>query len=134
MWVSCKDKPRPLAVGDATLLLVVVVELLLSVGGLPLFATFPVLALISRMARAPKLRRRPNVGVGLPAADGVGASSSKGLSSTEPEVALLTLSRRPLLMLPKGEVWLGEVAERPTVVRERRRWFAWWAAVAMGPG
>lgn len=119
-----EDEPRPLAVGGAAL----------SVGALPLaFPAFPVLALMFCIARAPKLRRRPK-GFGFPLAEGWGASSSKGLSSTEPEVALLTLSRRPPLRLLKGEVWFGEVADRPTVVRERRRWFACAAALAMGPG
>lgn len=63
----------------------------------------------------------------------LGASpSSKGLSSTEPEFALEMLSVRGRPGV-KGEVWLGE-PERPIVVRERRRRWAWAAASVMGPG
>jgi len=90
--------------------------------GLPLgFPTLPLLCLTSRIARAPKLNRRAK-GVagllfGLDAE--AGGSSSKGLSSTEPEFALDRLSVRGRAVW-KGEDWLGE-AERPMVVRDRRR-------------
>jgi hypothetical protein len=59
-------------------------------------------------------------------------SSSKGLSSTEPELALERLSVRGRAVW-KGEVWFGD-AERPMVVRESRRRWALTAAVVMGPG
>lgn len=75
------------------------------------------LALISRIARAPKLRRRANGDVGTLE---VGASpSSKGDSSTVPELELEMLSPRERTE-PKGDVWVCE-PERPTVVSERRR-------------
>lgn len=99
--------------------------------GLPLeFPTLPLLCLTSRMARAPKLRRRAKGVAGLLCDEGAG-SSSKGLSSTEPELALEMLSVRGRAW--KGELWLGEAA-RPIVVRERRRRWALTAAVVMGPG
>jgi len=105
-----EDKPRPLAVGE---------KRDLSTEGLPLgFPMFPLLVLTSRRARAPKLRRLANGVLGTLEADGAG-SSSKGLSSTEPELALETLSARERTAL-KGDVWFGE-PDRPMVVRERRR-------------
>jgi hypothetical protein len=94
----------------------------------------PLLCLTSRSARAPKLRRRAKGVAGLLLlleAEG-GGSSSKGLSSTEPELALERLSVRGRAVW-KGEVWLGE-AERPMVVSDRRRRCALTAAVVMGPG
>lgn len=50
-----------------------------------------------------------------------------------PEVELEMLSPRERTE-PKGEgeVWFGE-APRPTVVRERRRCWAWAAALVIGP-
>ena len=99
--------------------------------GLPLeFPTLPLLCLTSRMARAPKLSRRAKGVAGLLLAAGV-ASSSKGLSSTEPELTLERLSVRGRGW--KGELWLGE-PDRPSVVMERRRRWALTAAVVMGPG
>lgn len=99
--------------------------------GLPLeFPTLPLLCLTSRMARAPKLRRRAKGVAGLLLAEGAG-SSSKGLSSTEPEFALEMLSVR--VRAWKGELCPGE-ADRPMVVKERRRRWALTAAVVMGPG
>lgn len=95
------------------------------------FPTLPLLCLTSRRARAPKLNRRAKGVAGLLLADGAG-SSSKGLSSTEPEFALDRLSVRGRAFW-KGEVWLGE-AERPMVVRDRRRFCALTAAVVIGPG
>lgn len=90
--------------------------------GLPLgFPTLPLLCLTSRSARAPKLSRRAKGVAGLLLeleADGAG-SSSKGLSSTEPELALDRLSVRGRALW-KGDVWLGE-PDRPSVVRDRRR-------------
>lgn len=57
-------------------------------------------------------------------------SSSKGLSSTVLELALEMLSPRG--RWKKGDVWL-EAGPRPTVVSERRRrWAAFAAAAAMG--
>lgn len=53
----------------------------------------PLPALTFCMARAPKLSRRPKGVVGLLEAEWA-ASSSKGLSSTEPEFALERLSVR----------------------------------------
>lgn len=99
---------------------------------LPLgFPTLPLLCLTSRMARAPKLSRRAKGAAGLLDAEGAG-SSSKGLSSTEPELALDRLSVRGRADW-KGDVWLGE-PERPMVVRDSRRRWALTAAVVMGPG
>lgn len=105
-----QDKPRPLfAVGGDFALE--------ETEGLPLAGPFPVLDLISRIARAPKLMRLAKGDVGTLE---LGASpSSKGDSSTVPEFELEMLSPRDRAE-PKGEVWLGE-APRPTVVRERRR-------------
>lgn len=82
------------------------------------------------MARAPKLRRRAKGVAGLLLAEGPG-SSSKGLSSTEPEFALEMLSVRGRAW--KGELWFGE-PDRPMVVSDRRRRWALTAAVVMGPG
>jgi hypothetical protein len=48
-----------------------------------------------------------------------------------PEFELEILSPRERTE-PKGEVWFGE-APRPTVVRERRRCWAWAAALVIGP-
>ena len=70
---------------------------------LPLeFPMLPLLCLTSRRARAPKLNRRAKGVAGLLEADG-GGSSSKGLSSTEPELALDRLSVRGRA-LGNGEV------------------------------
>ena len=64
-----EDRPRPLAVGG---------EETLWMEGLPLgFPTLPLLWRTSRMARAPKLRRRAKGVAGLLLAEGPG-SSSKG--------------------------------------------------------
>lgn len=94
---------------------------------------FPLLALTSLSARAPKLNRLPNGVVGLlPVEAEGGGSSSKGLSSTEPELTLEILSVRGRAAL-KGEVWFGE-PERPIVVSDRRRRCAFTAAVVIGPG
>lgn len=90
--------------------------------GLPFgFPTLPLLCLTSRSARAPKLNRRAKGVAGLLlVADVDGAySSSKGLSSTEPEFALEMLSVR-VRWDWKGDVWAGE-ADRPTVVSDSRR-------------
>lgn len=92
--------------------------------GLPFaFPTLPLLCLTSRRARAPKLSRLANGVAGLLlAADVEGAkSSSKGLSSTEPELALEMLSvlARGLVKV-NGDVWPGE-AESPIVVSDSRR-------------
>lgn len=54
------------------------------------------------------------------------------LSSMLPLSAVLMLSRRPRKEL-KGEVAPGE-PDRPSVVTDRRRCWAWAAAVVMGPG
>jgi hypothetical protein len=89
--------------------------------GLPFgFPTFPLLCLTSLRARAPKLRRRAKgvAGLLLVLDAGPAASSSKGLSSTEPELALERLSVRWRGW--KAPPWLGE-PERPTVVSDRRR-------------
>lgn len=99
------------------------------------FPWLPLLCLTSRIARAPKLNRRAKGVAGvLPelAADG-GGSSSKGLSSTEPELALDRLSVRGLALVAKGDVWLLD-AVRPMVVSDRRRRWALTAADVMGPG
>jgi hypothetical protein len=81
------------------------------------------------MARAPKLSRRAKGEAGTLE---VGASpSSKGDSSTVPELELEKLSPRERAV-PKGDVWFGE-PERPTVVSERRRCWAWAAADVIGP-
>jgi len=86
--------------------------------GLP---TFPLLCLTSRMARAPKLSRRAKGVAGLLLLLDAGppaGSSSKGLSSTEPELALDRLSVRCRGL--KAVAWLGE-PESPMVVRDSRR-------------
>ena len=57
------------------------------------------------------------------------SSSSMALSSTESERSE-TLARRPK---GKGEAWVGEVPDRPSVEIETRRWFCA-VAVEMGPG
>ena len=73
---------------------------------------------MSRMARAPKLIRRAKGDAGTLE---VGASpSSNGDSSTVPEFELDRLSVRGRPLAVKGDAELGE-AERPTVVKERRR-------------
>jgi hypothetical protein len=106
------DKPRPLAVGG-------VLATALETEGLPLAFGLPEPpALTSRKALAPKLMRRANGVVGTLAPEGV--SSSKGLSSTEPELALDSLSRRARAVL-KGLDWLPGRADRPSVVMESRR-------------
>ena len=117
------DRPRPFfAVGG---------DFAIETEGLPLAFALPVLALISRMAWAPKLIRRAKGEEGML---DVGASpSSKGDSSTVPEFELERLSVRGRLADMNGEVALGE-ADRPTVVRDRRRCCACRAACEMGPG
>lgn len=52
-------------------------------------------------------------------------------SSIEAAFELETLAPRSLMAL-KGEVWFGE-PDRPTVLSERRRRLASWAAAVMGP-
>jgi hypothetical protein len=102
--------------------------------GLPFgFPTFPLLCLTSRMARAPKLSRRAKgvAGLLLVLEAGPAGSSSKGLSSTDPELALDRLSVRCRGLKAVG--WLGE-APSPTVVRDSRRRWALTAAVVIGPG
>jgi hypothetical protein len=103
------DRPRPFfAVGG---------DFATETEGLPLAFVLPVLALISLIARAPKLRRRAKGEAG---ALDVGASpSSKGDSSTVPELELdrLSVRGRPGV---KGDVALGE-PDKPTVVSDRRR-------------
>jgi hypothetical protein len=117
-----QDKPRPwLAVGG---------DFALETEGLPFAFPFPAVAFILRIARAPKLMRLAKGVVGTLE---VGASpSSNGLSSTVPEFELEMLSPRERAD-PNGDVWFGE-PDRPTVVRERRRCWAWAAAVVIGPG
>lgn len=104
------DRPRPFfAVGG---------DFAIETEGLPLAFVLPVLDLISRIARAPKLRRRANGDAGTL---DVGASpSSKGDSSTVPEFELDRLSVRGRPLGRKGEVALGD-PDRPTVVNDRRR-------------
>ena len=90
--------------------------------GLPLeFPWFPLLCLTSRNARAPKLSLRAKGVAGLLLVPGVTGtlSSSKGLSSTEPELALDKLSVRGRAFW-KGGAWVDE-AERPMVVSDKRR-------------
>lgn len=87
---------------------------------LPAFP-FPLPVLMSRMARAPKLRRRPN---GVAGTLDAGASlSSNGLSSTVPELELEMLPARGRMPGVKGELWLGE-PDRPMVVSDKRRCWA----------
>ena len=79
----------------------------------------------SRMARAPKLARRPNA-LGLaagPSLRGAAGPSPSAMadSSLLPLLAEPRLSPRPRKEL-KGDIWLGE-PDRPSVVSEmRRRW------------
>jgi hypothetical protein len=102
-------------------------------GGLPFgFPTPPLPCLTSRIARAPKLSRRANGVAGLLLLVGGPKSSSKGLSSTEPELALEMLSVRVRGVWRNGDVWPGE-APRPIVVSESLRRWALAAAVVMGP-
>ena len=128
-----EDKPRPCffdAVGGVVLLLPPLAFIETEGLGLPLPVPLPLPVLTSRRARAPKLRRRAK---GVAGTLELGASpSSNGLSSTEPEFALERLSVRGRAGV-KGEFWFGE-PERPTVVSERRRRWAWAAASVMGPG
>jgi hypothetical protein len=116
------DRPRPfLAVGG---------DFAIETEGLPLAFVLPVLDLISRMARAPKLSRRAKGEAGML---DVGASpSSKGDSSTVPEFELdmLSVRGRPGV---KGDVAFCE-PDKPTVVRDRRRCCACMAALEIGPG
>jgi hypothetical protein len=104
------DRPRPFfAVGG---------DFAIETEGLPLAFVLPVLDLMSRIARAPKLRRRANGDAGML---DVGASpSSKGDSSTVPEFELDMLSVRGRPAGRKGDVALGD-PDRPTVVNDRRR-------------
>ena len=121
---DCDNEDRPRPVGGE--------EALWMMGGLPFgFPTPPLPCLTSRIARAPKLSRRANGVAGLLLAEGP-KSSSKGLSSTEPELALEMLSVRVRGVWRKGEVWPGE-APRPIVVSESLRRWALAAAVVMGP-
>ena len=108
-----EDRPRPRPVGG---------EEALWMEGLPFgFPTLPLLCLTSRSARAPKLNRRAKGVAGLLLVADVERlySSSKGLSSTEPELTLEMLSVR-VRGFWNGEVWPG-AAERPIVVSESRR-------------
>jgi hypothetical protein len=119
-----EDRPRPRPVGG---------EGFLWTEGLPFwFPTLPLLCLTSRRARAPKLNRRAKGVAGLLlVADVEGAcSSSKGLSSTDPEFALEILSVR-VRGFGNGDVWPGE-APRPMVVSDSRRRWALAAAVVIG--
>lgn len=75
--------------------------------------------LASRSAFAPKLMRRANGVVGMLEAGGL--SSSKGLSSTDPEFALEMLSARGRVVA-NGMGWLFHMPfDNPTVFTERRR-------------
>jgi hypothetical protein len=90
--------------------------------GLPFAFPFAVeLFLTSRRAFAPKLIRLANGDVGTLEPEGALESSSKGLSSTEPEFALDTLSPR-FRGLTKDGVGAPGMVERPRVVMDRRRW------------
>jgi hypothetical protein len=79
------------------------------------------LFLTSRRAFAPKLIRLANGEVGTLEPVGALESSSKGLSSTEPEFALDRLSPR-VRGLPKEGFGAPDMVDRPSVVMERRRW------------
>lgn len=98
---------------------------------LPLTPVFPAPVLTSRRARAPKLMRLANGVEGWLGREEDGESvSSKGLSSTDAEVAVETLSDRLRL---KADCCGGE-PDMPRVLSDSRRRWAWAAAVAMGPG
>jgi len=115
------NRPRPfLEVGG---------DFAIETEGLPFAFVFPVLDLISRMARAPKLRRRAKGEAGMLC---VASPSSKGDSSTVPEFELEMLSVRGRPLGRNGDVALGE-PDNPTVVNERRRFCACIAAVEIGP-
>ena len=128
-----EDKPRPCfldAVGGVVLLLLPLAFIETEGLGLPFPFPLPLPVLTSRRARAPKLSRRAKGVAGT--LELVASPSSNGFSSTEPEFALERLSVRGRAG-EKGEDWLGE-PERPMVVRERRRRWAWAAASVMEPG
>ena len=99
------DRPRPLVVGEEA-----------RVEALPLALPLP--ALTSRKARAPKLIRRPKGVMG----EVTASPSSMAFSSTpmEPELELETLSLRER-PLPKGDDWVGELPESPSVDTDIRR-------------
>jgi len=99
---------------------------------LPLVLPLPVLT--SRNACAPKLRRRPNGVTGVfcgaePSPSSIASSSICGEPEPELEMLLLRFSG-----LPKGDVWVGEVASPNVVMDMLRRCWALAAAVAIGPG
>ena len=149
---SVRDRPRPLASREEIVPLcaaLLLVPLEVAGGDLPFCPGLPFpppppppppfpneLVRISRRARAPKLvRRAKGVVGGLPPLFGsrAGPSSSAIADSlTLPLSAEPMLPRRPRKEL-NGEVWLG-MPERPSVVKERRRLWAWAAAWEIGPG
>lgn len=107
-----------------------------AMGALPLMASaFPLAAPVrtSRSTRAPMLMRRAKGEAG--AVTGP-SPSSMTLSSrpAEPVPALEMLSRLEAAE-PKGDVWVGDVPDRPRVEMDmRRRVWALAAALAIGPG
>jgi hypothetical protein len=132
-----QDKPRLLATGEAEALCAASAGAAEETEGLPFavpagppdpFGEEPPLARGSRRALAPKLIRRAKGVAGMLddmlediEADGGGpaGSSSKGDSSTEPELALETLSARARMLL-YGDVWVPGMVERPRVLMDRR--------------
>ena len=90
----------------------------------------PTLAL--RRACAPKDMRRVKGVVGLLRPEA--SSSSIAFSSMESELAVETLPRRAVAVKPKGDTWLGEVPDRPSVEIDMRRRWSLAAAFVMGPG
>lgn len=104
----------------------------------PLAFPFPPPALTSRKALAPKLKRRANGDVGML---GIASPSSKGLSSTEPEVPEEDRLPEEMLSLrwrvaPSGPGCVGDeekLLERLSVVTDSLRRCAWAAAVVIGP-
>lgn len=83
----------------------------------------PYPARTSRNALAPKLMRRANGDDGAVTGE---SPSSIALSSSVvvvvPVPMLEMLSRRDLAEGAKGEVWVGEQPERPSVEMDMRRW------------
>ncbi|KAH0541934.1 hypothetical protein FGG08_003654 [Glutinoglossum americanum] len=108
-----EDKPRPLAVGEET-----------KVEALPL-AALPFPARTSLSAFAPKLMRRAKGEAGGgPAASPSSmtfSSSVVAVPMEDVEPTLVLLSRRAL----NGDVWVGDVPDNPSVVKDIRRRF--WA-------